>query len=85
MQRTATPCTPVRFRPEPPFLDLTNIGLRANDPGATSLVDQLIAAQPAGSGIANQLTELRELLDNFNFSDAEPLLAGLQRNLQGSS
>jgi len=28
---------------------------------------------------------LRELLDNFNFSDAEPLLAGLQRNLQGSS
>ncbi|MCX2976379.1 response regulator [Candidatus Marimicrobium litorale] len=66
------------------FVDL-QAAVGAFDPGATSFVDQLIAAQPAGSGIANQLTELRELLDNFNFSDAEPLLAGIQRKLQGPS
>jgi CheY-like chemotaxis protein/HPt (histidine-containing phosphotransfer) domain-containing protein len=63
------------------FTDL-QAAVAAFDPGATELIDQLIAAQEPGSELATQLSEVRTLLDNFNFGDAEPLLAALGQDLQ---
>ena len=54
----------------------------AFDPGATELIDQLIASQAPGSELAAKLGAARELLDNFNFGDAEPLLAEIEQGLQ---
>ena len=56
--------------------------LAACDPGAVELVDQLLATQEAGSELAQRLSQAREHLDNFNFGDAEPLLAGISEELQ---
>ncbi|MEP1595075.1 MAG: Hpt domain-containing protein, partial [Halieaceae bacterium] len=52
------------------------------DPGATELIDQLLAAQKDDGELMARLTEARELLDNFNFADAEPLLEEIGRGLQ---
>jgi signal transduction histidine kinase/CheY-like chemotaxis protein/HPt (histidine-containing phosphotransfer) domain-containing protein len=54
----------------------------AFDPSATDLIDQLLSAQPDGSKLTQPLSEARELLDNFNFGEAEPLLALIQQELQ---
>ncbi|MGB5245948.1 MAG: response regulator, partial [Woeseia sp.] len=53
----------------------------AFDPGATDLVDQLLAAQEDDSEITDALSQVRELLDNFNFADAEPLLTQIEQRL----
>ena len=58
------------------------VAVAAFDPGATDLIDQLIAGQEAGSELAVKLVAARELLDNFNFGDAEPLLAEIGQGLQ---
>ena len=63
------------------FSDLQS-AVAAFDPGATDLIDQLIAAQEPGSELEVQLSEARTMLDNFNFGDAEPLLARLGQELQ---
>jgi len=47
----------------------------AFDPGAVELIDQLLAWQATDSEPGQLLSEARDLLDNFNFADAEPLLA----------
>ena len=52
------------------------------DPGATDLIDQIMAAQEEGSELAQQLSEARVLLDNFEFDKAEPLLALVEQGLQ---
>ena len=52
------------------------------DPGATELIDKLIAAQENDSALTAKLSEARELLDNFNFGDAEPLLEEIGKGLQ---
>jgi signal transduction histidine kinase/CheY-like chemotaxis protein/HPt (histidine-containing phosphotransfer) domain-containing protein len=54
------------------FIDL-KAAIAAFDPGAVELVDQLLVGRDGD--IALLLTETREHLDNFNFADAEPLLA----------
>ncbi|MGB5352274.1 MAG: response regulator, partial [Woeseia sp.] len=54
----------------------------AFDPGATDLVDQLLAAQEDDSKITDALSQVRELLDNFNFADAEPLLTQIEQRLK---
>jgi two-component system sensor histidine kinase/response regulator len=53
----------------------------ASDPGAIELIDQLLAREAAGSELAQQLAEPRELLDSYNFADAGPLLAKIGENL----
>ncbi len=58
------------------------VAVAAFDPGATALVDQLLAAQEDGSEMAQHLANARELLDDFNFSDAEPLLAQIEHGLK---
>jgi CheY-like chemotaxis protein len=63
------------------FADL-QAAVAAFDPGATDLIDQLIAGQEEGSELATRLAEARGLLDNFNFGDAEPLLAKIGEGLQ---
>ncbi|MDH3995070.1 MAG: response regulator, partial [Gammaproteobacteria bacterium] len=55
------------------------------DPGATELIDQILAAQEEGSELAQQLSEARTLLDNFEFDKAEPLLALVEQGLQGQA
>jgi two-component system sensor histidine kinase/response regulator len=52
------------------------------DPGASDLVDQLLAAHRDRGDLAGRLAQARELLDNFNFSDAEPLLASIEEDLK---
>jgi signal transduction histidine kinase/DNA-binding response OmpR family regulator/HPt (histidine-containing phosphotransfer) domain-containing protein len=54
----------------------------AFDPGAGDLVEQLLGTQQPGSQLAQRLSAAKEFLDAFNFSDAEPLLAGLKEELQ---
>jgi signal transduction histidine kinase/CheY-like chemotaxis protein len=56
------------------FAELTQ-AVTAFDPGAIDLLDQLLAGQALDSGPGKLLSAARELLDNFNFADAEPLLA----------
>jgi CheY-like chemotaxis protein len=53
----------------------------ASDPSAIELIDQLLAGEAADSELAQKLAEPRELLDNFNFADAGPLLAKIGENL----
>jgi signal transduction histidine kinase/CheY-like chemotaxis protein/HPt (histidine-containing phosphotransfer) domain-containing protein len=53
----------------------------AFDPGATDLIDQLLLSQAEGGVLATQLHQARELLDNFNFADAEPVLQQLEQEL----
>ncbi|MEH6519190.1 MAG: response regulator [Halioglobus sp.] len=48
--------------------------VKACDPGAIDFIDQLLAGEEAGSDLAQALAKPRELLDNFNFADAEGLL-----------
>lgn len=53
------------------------------DPGASGLVDELIAAQDDGSNLVEPLTQVRELLNDFNFADTGPLLDEIEQALQG--
>jgi polar amino acid transport system substrate-binding protein len=57
----------------------------ACDPGASDLVDELLSAQQADSNLAQQLSQAREMLDNFNFGDVEPLLQAIEQELQVAS
>lgn len=63
------------------FADL-QAAVAAFDPGATDLIDQLITGQEEGGELAVKLAQARELLDNFNFGDAQPLLAEIGEGLQ---
>ena len=54
----------------------------AFDPGATDIIDQLLAAEGEGSALKQPLAEARELLDHFNFADAGPLLTQIERDLK---
>jgi len=51
------------------------------DPSAVDLLDQLLGTQSEGSDSYRLLTNARELLDNFNFPDAEELLAGFDESV----
>ena len=55
--------------------------VNANDPGAIDLIDQLLVGAKAGSELAQKLTEPRALLENFNFTDAEPMLLEVEELL----
>jgi signal transduction histidine kinase/CheY-like chemotaxis protein/HPt (histidine-containing phosphotransfer) domain-containing protein len=61
------------------FVDLKK-AVASFDPGAVDLLDQLLATQSEGSDGYRLLTSARELLDNFNFPDAEELLAGFDES-----
>lgn len=63
------------------FADL-RAAVAAFDPGATDLIDQLISGQEEGGELAAKLAEARELLDNFNFGDVEPLMSEIGRGLK---
>ncbi len=54
----------------------------AYDPGASDLIDTLLGAQEEGSHMAQELSQARELLDNFNFADAAPVLARIEEGLK---
>ncbi|MCX2982827.1 response regulator [Halieaceae bacterium IMCC14734] len=56
----------------------------AFDPAATELIDQLLAGQAGGDAMAPQLKQLRDLLDNFDFGAAEPLLVDIERDLKSA-
>jgi signal transduction histidine kinase/CheY-like chemotaxis protein/HPt (histidine-containing phosphotransfer) domain-containing protein len=56
-----------------------------SDPGASDLVEELLSAQQADSTVAQQLSQAREMLDNFNFGDVEPLLLAIEQELQVTS
>jgi signal transduction histidine kinase/DNA-binding response OmpR family regulator/HPt (histidine-containing phosphotransfer) domain-containing protein/uncharacterized membrane protein HdeD (DUF308 family) len=49
--------------------------IAAFDPGAVELVDQLLAGCDPQSNVVQLLEASRQHLDNFNFTDAEPLVA----------
>jgi hypothetical protein len=46
-----------------------------SDPQSIDLIDQLLPHAETGSILAEQLGAARELLDIYNFADAEPLLS----------
>jgi CheY-like chemotaxis protein len=50
-----------------------------SDPLSLDLIDQLLQQTEAGSALAEQLGAARELLDAYNFADAEPLLSQAER------
>ena len=52
------------------------------DPGAADIVEQLLGTQEPGSELGQRLSSAKAFLDAFNFSDAEPLLAGLKEDLR---
>jgi HPt (histidine-containing phosphotransfer) domain-containing protein len=52
-----------------------------SDPQSLDLIDQLLPQTEAGSALADQLGAARELLDAYNFADAEPLLSQAERIL----
>jgi signal transduction histidine kinase/DNA-binding response OmpR family regulator/HPt (histidine-containing phosphotransfer) domain-containing protein len=54
-----------------------NGAVAAFDPAATDLLDRMLASVGADSELAPQLTAAREMLDNFDFGGAEPLLAAM--------
>ena len=55
--------------------------VKASDPSAIDLIDQLLVGAKAGSELAQKLEEPRTLLDNFNFNDAEPMLLEVEELL----
>jgi len=52
-----------------------------SDPQSVDIIDQLLPHIEAGSALAEQLGAARELLDAYNFADAEPLLSQAERIL----
>lgn len=56
------------------FADLKQ-AVAAFDPGAVDLLDKLLAAQEEGSDMYQLLVTSRGFLNDFNFSEAEQLLA----------
>ena len=54
-----------------------NAAVAAFDPSATDLVDRMIASLGADTLLGGELARVRELLDNFDFAAAEPLLAAI--------
>jgi CheY-like chemotaxis protein len=54
-----------------------NTAVAAFDPSATDLLDRMLAGIGPDSETARQLAEAREMLDNFDFGGAEPLLAAI--------
>ncbi len=62
-----------------------NEAVAAFDPAATDLLDRMLASVGADSELAPHLTAAREMLDNFDFGGAEPLLAALdiEQDVQG--
>ncbi len=54
-----------------------NAAVAAFDPAAIDLLDQLLASVGADSELAQQLTAAREMLDNFDFGGAAPVLAAM--------
>ena len=52
-----------------------------SDPQSLDLIDQLLPHTETGSALAEQLGAARELLDAYNFADAEPLLSQAERIL----
>ncbi|MBT8085445.1 MAG: response regulator [Woeseia sp.] len=63
------------------FADL-QAAVAAFDPGATEIIDRLLAAEDEDSALRKPLAEAREMLDNFNFGDVEPLLAQVEKGLK---
>jgi signal transduction histidine kinase/DNA-binding response OmpR family regulator/HPt (histidine-containing phosphotransfer) domain-containing protein len=57
----------------------------AFDPAAADIVEELLGIPGLGGEATQQLSTAKELLDAFNFSDAEPLLIGLRATLQAST
>ena len=62
------------------FVDLKK-AVASFDPGAVDLLDQLLGSQSEGSDSHRLLMNARELLDNFNFPDAEELLASFDESV----
>ena len=58
------------------FADL-NRAVAAFDPSATDIADRMLASVKPDSELARQLTAAREMVDNFDFGAAEPLLAAI--------
>jgi signal transduction histidine kinase/DNA-binding response OmpR family regulator/HPt (histidine-containing phosphotransfer) domain-containing protein len=52
-----------------------------SNPQSLDLIDQLLPHTEPGSALAEQLGAARELLDAYNFADAEPLLSQAERIL----
>jgi HPt (histidine-containing phosphotransfer) domain-containing protein len=62
-----------------------NGAVAAFDPGAIDLLDRMVATVGAGSVLAGKLATARELLDNFDFAGAEPLLAAINLKAAASA
>jgi signal transduction histidine kinase/CheY-like chemotaxis protein len=55
--------------------------IAAFDPSATDLVERLLQAQEPGTEQASRLEQARDLLDGFQFSEAEPFLDAFEQEL----
>ncbi len=54
------------------------VSVEACDPSAIDLLDRILDSADPDSTLVRELARPREMLDNFDFSGAEPLLAGIE-------
>ncbi len=82
LQKSAKPESQAEAIDQFEVFEALQTAVAAADPAATTFVDQLLAAQKDDSDTSQHLADARELLDNFNFSEAVPLLARIEKGLK---
>ncbi|MBU2677516.1 MAG: response regulator [Gammaproteobacteria bacterium] len=81
-RHAAAPVTSGKAINEREVLASLRTAVESFDPGANELVDQLINARGDDDELVKNLARVRDLLDEFNFADTQPLLEEIEKRLK---